>query len=154
MFVEWKSYHYRRGGKPVILVLRQADNTPYTVKEIAKKDLIDLPFADDPRIIGTWHAYGSCRTTEEFDSKRSKKEQNYFCRIEFHENGLCACTYGNSTIQQTWTKGYIINKLNQTASGYSLSVLDGTQYLFVELKNGDYIWGGMEPQQIVFTKES
>ena len=154
MFIEWKSYHYRRGGKPVILVLRQADNTPYTAKEIAKKDHIDLPFADDPRIIGTWHAYGSCRTTEEFDSKRSKKEQNYFCRIEFHENGLCACTYGNSTIQQTWTKGYIINKLNQTASGYSLSVLDGTQYLFVELKNGDYIWGGMEPQQIVFTKES
>ena len=154
MFVEWKSYHYRRGGKPVVLVLRQADHIARTPQEIARKDRIDLPFVCDPHVIGTWHAYRYCRTVADFDPIRNKNETNYFCRIEFCENGQCTCVYGNHSVQQTWTQGYILNKHNQTASRYSLVILNGTEYLFVELKNGDYIWGGMDPNQMVFVKEN
>lgn len=49
MFVNLKSYHYRRGGRPTVLVLRQVDNAAYSAESIARKDDMDMPFVDDPK---------------------------------------------------------------------------------------------------------
>ena len=51
MFVEFKSYEYRHGGMPTVLVLRQLDNNEYTIEDVAHKDNIELPFENDEKIL-------------------------------------------------------------------------------------------------------
>lgn len=156
MFVEFKSYEYRRGGKPTVLVLKQIDNEEYTVDDLARKDDIALPFVDDREIIGTWQAKDLCRSVEEFEPSRPRKGNLFFKKIEFKENGEVISLYGEKIIcgdhMQTWTKGYVLRKWNQTACAYKISKIDDVEYLFIEWKSGDYTYGGLEPNYYVFTR--
>ncbi len=156
MFVEFKSYEYRRGGKPTVLVLKQLDNEEYTVNEIARKDDIDLPFVNDRAVLGKWQARDFCRSVEEFEPSKPSKENLFFKSIEFKENGEVISIYGDKPIcgehMQTWTKGYVLRKWNHTACAYKISKIDDTEYLFVEWKSGDYTYGGLEPKYYVFTR--
>ena len=66
--------------------------------------------------------------------------------------------YGDRIISgesmQTWTRGYVLRKWNSTACAYEIRVIDDTPYLFIEWKSGDYIWGGREPHQYVFVRDT
>lgn len=156
MFVRFKSYQYRRGGKPTVLVLRQLDNNAYSVNDIAKKDVIDLPFADDRAVIGRWEVRDFCQRIEEFDPAKRRRERLFCKSIEFKEQGEVISILGDKTIcgdhMQTWTKGYILEKYNHTACAYKICVLQGQEYLFVEWKSGDYVYGGCDPQYYVFKR--
>lgn len=158
MFVQNKSYYYRRGGKPTILVLRQIDKIAYTKQGIAREDDINLPFIDDKRILGKWNAVSFIRSKEDFDSeKRNDPDFLYFKNIEFLENGQCISQYGNETIagddMQTWTKGFVLRKWNSTACAYEIHQVDGAQYLVMEWKSGDYRWGGFDTDYYVFARD-
>jgi hypothetical protein len=50
-----------------------------------------------------------------------------------------------------FTKGFLLRK--DLACGYEIKNIDGKDYLFMEWKNGDYIYGGRKPQYYVFTRE-
>ena len=156
MFVTFKSYEYRRNGKPTVLVLRQIDNIAYSAEDIARKDNIDLPFADDRDILGIWEVKGLCRNIEAFDPSKAPRADLFFKQIVFKENGEVISVYGDKTISgahmQTWTKGFVLRKWNHTACAYQLCQIDGVEYLFVEWKSGDYTYGGLEPQYYVFTR--
>lgn len=156
MFVTFKSYEYRRNGKPTVLVLRQIDNVAYLAEDIARKDNIDLPFVDDKAIPGVWEVKGFCRNIEAFDPSKAPRSNLFFKQIEFKENGEVISIYGDKTIcgahMQTWTKGFVLRKWNHTACAYQLCQIDGVEYLFVEWKSGDYTYGGLEPQYYVFTR--
>ncbi len=158
MFVEFKSYEYRRGGKTTILVLRQLDNVGYLVDAISKKDEIDLPFVDDREVIGRWEVRDFCRSMEEFDPANKPRDRLFFKNIEFKARGEVISTYGDKTIygehMQTWTKGYVLRKWNQTACAYKICKIHDDEYLFVEWKSGDYIYGNLDPQYYVFTRAS
>ena len=158
MFVKFKSYQYRRGGKPTVLVLRQLDNVAYSMDDIAKKDEIDLPFVDDRAVIGQWKVRDFCQSIEGFDPEKRLRERLFFKSVEFKEHGEIISILGDKTIcgahMQTWTKGYILRKWNQTACAYKLCEINGEEYLFIEWKSGDYIYGGLEPQYYVFTRVS
>lgn len=156
MFVEFKSYAYRRGGRPTILVLRQIDNKEYSEDDIAKRDNVDMPFFEDKDILGKWQAVGFCRSIEEFSPSETLRKSLFFKSVEFRENGEVISVYGDKTIcgehMQTWTKGYVLRKYNQTACAYRICEIDDKEYLFIEWKSGDYIYGGLEPQYYVFTR--
>lgn len=66
--------------------------------------------------------------------------------------------YGDRIISgesmQTWTRGYVLRKWNSTACAYEIRVIDDRPYLFIEWKSGDYIWGGREPHQYVFVRDT
>ena len=53
---------------------------------------------------------------------------------------------------QIWTKGFVLRKWNSTACAYEIQIIDGVEYLFIEWKSGDYIYGGMEPDYYVFKR--
>jgi hypothetical protein len=53
---------------------------------------------------------------------------------------------------QSWTKGYVLHKWNHTACAYEIRTIGSRDYLFMEWKSGDYIYGGMEPKYYVFTR--
>lgn len=100
MFVMFKSYEYRRGGKPTVLVLRQSDNKEYTAEELARKDNIDFPFVDDPTVIGTWNACGFCKTVEAFDPTEPQRKELFFKQITFGRDGEVISVYGDKNDQR------------------------------------------------------
>lgn len=158
MFVEWKSYAFRCGGKPEILLLRQADTQSYTADMLARKDRIDLPFAEDSDVIGRWSAVDFVSSPDAFDPTAPVRQKLFFTNVTFYEGGIVESVYGDRTVRgddmQTWTRGYILRKWNSTACAYCLRMIDGTAYLFIEWKSGDYIWGGQAPKYYVFVRET
>ena len=157
MFVEFKSYEYRHGGMPTVLVLRQLDNNEYTIEDVAHKDNIELPFENDEKILGTWKVKDFCRSIEVFDPSATPRQNLFFKRVTFKEQGEVISIYGDKTIcgehMQTWTKGYILRKWNRTACAYKICTIDDREYLFIEWKSGDYIYGSMEPCYYVFERD-
>ena len=53
---------------------------------------------------------------------------------------------------QTWTKGYVLRKWNHTACAHEIRTIGGRDYLFMEWKSGDYLYGGAEPGYYVFAR--
>ena len=156
MFVSFKSYDYRRGGKPVILVFKQIDSERYSAKGLAKKDDINKPFLDDPRVIGKWKAFDFIFSKEEFSAEGSSNPPAFFKEIEFFEGGSCTSVYGDEVIagdnMQVWTKGYVLRKWNSSACAYEIRTVDGKDYLIIEWKSGDYRWGGFPTDYYVFIR--
>jgi DNA-binding transcriptional MerR regulator len=158
MLIQNKSYYYRRGGAPTVLVLRQLDNKAYTRQGIARKDNIDMPFVDDESVLGKWKAICYCRTKEDFTpGKWESSASLYFKKVEFGENGKCITSFKDDIIDskdaQVWTKGYLLRKYNQTACRYEIHKDKDIEYLILEWKSGDYRWGGFDTDYYVFMKE-
>lgn len=158
MFIEYKSYYYRRGGQCTILVLCQMDQKEYRRSEITKKDNINLPFLLDEEILGKWKAVNFCRYKEDFADQRIPEKDLYFKEITFFPNGACQSVYADQIIFgmdiQTWTKNYVLRKWNQTACAYEIRKKDDVEYLIMEWKSGDYQWGGFEPDYYVFIRKT
>jgi len=156
MFINLKSYDYLHSGRTTLLVLRQLDKKSYNADEIARKDNIDMPFADDKNVIGKWKAVGFVQSKEDFSPANEATDIFYFKEIEFLPDGECVSVYGDEVISsrnmQEWTNGYVLRKWNKTACAYEIKNIGGTDYLFIEWKSGDYRWGGFETDYYVFEK--
>lgn len=158
MFIQNKSYFYRRGGNPTILVLRQLDRNTYLNQDISRYDYIDMPFVSDKKVHGKWKSVCYLRSIEEFDPNyREDEEKLFFKQIEFLEDGNCTSIYGKETIagdnMQVWTKGYVLRKWNRTACAYEIRVDNNKEYLICEWKSGDYRWGGFDTDYYVFVRD-
>lgn len=156
MFVEYKSYHYRKGGRPTVLVMRQLDNKGYTKEEIARRDNIEFPFITDLPVIGIWNTVAKCRSTEDFDDTKIDSGCIFFYRsVEFQADGVCKIHYrdGKTTVH-SWTKGVVLRTNDKLACAYKIQKINGTEYLFLEFKNGDYVWSGFDPTYFVFIRNS
>lgn len=159
MFVQNKSYYYRRGGKPTVLVLRRLDSKAYTKQEITRRDNINMPFVKDGTVLGKWKSVCHLRSLEEFaPDKRDSEDWLYFKKIEFSEEGKCTSVYGEKTISggdmQVWTKGYVLRKWNNTACVYEIRNVNNKEYLILEWKSGDYLWGGFDTDYYVFIRDN
>ena len=161
MFVEWKSYYYMmRGGEKTVLVLKKSDNKKYTLAEISKTDDIDKPFIDDKKILGKWKSVAYVHDINDEINFDYPEDNLFFKQIEFKENGCCEKVYKDKKVTQSygaWTKGYLLNKsgggIENTAEKYDIKIINGKEYLFIEWKSGDYIWGGWESSYYVFVRE-
>lgn len=153
MFVEWKSYAYMRGGEKIWLVLKQLDSKEYTREKISRRDDINMPFVNDEKVIGKWKAVGYVHEKDDFESEKNE-ESHFYSSAEFFENGVCVNKYGNNTVSDTWTRGYILDKRDTLACAYEIREINGKEYLFAEWKSGDYIWGGYDPAYYVFKREN
>lgn len=157
MLVKLKSYDYLQNGRTTLLVLHQCDNRRYTASEIARKDDIDIPFKDDRNILGKWKSVAFVQNKEDFSPESIDSSfEPYFKEIEFLPNGECSSVYGNETISgkdtQEWTNGFVLRKWNSTACAYEIKNINGTEYLFIEWKSGNYRWGGFQTDYYVFTR--
>lgn len=56
------------------------------------------------------------------------------------------------TFVRLWAKGSVINLHRTTVSAYEIYITNGMEYLFVERKTGNYIYGGMKPNFYVFVR--
>ena len=157
MFVEMKSYESRYGGKPTVLVLRQLDRIAYREEELRKKDNVDLPFVFDPNVIGDWRTVDCVKTKERFDPAHPTTAAFSVSSIRFRTDGTAIITYdaidkaraGKETF--SWTRGVLIR--GGLACAYEIRRSEGKEYLFLEWKNGDYVYGGQDPWHYVFVRE-
>lgn len=158
MFVENKGDEYRRGGKPTVLVLEQMDNNQYTRWEVAREDNTDMPFVDDPQVLGDWEVFDFIRSREEFDpdGNHLPKDRLMYKHMHFGEGGAFTSVYMQETIsgkeKQGWTKGYVLKFYNHTACAYEILAVGGRDYMIIEWKSGDYRWGGYDTDYYVFVK--
>ena len=157
MFIDYKSYEYLVSGKTELLVLKKLDSVAYSSKDIARKDNIDMPFVDDPSVIGKWKTWGFCRTKEDFSTEPEPEEYQYWKSVEFFPGGSVTSVYEDEVIEgddrQTWTKNYLLRKFNWSACEYEIRNVDGDDYMIIEWKSGDYRWGGFDTNYYIFKRD-
>ena len=158
MFVDFKSYRYGLSGHTTVLVLQQIDHEPYSRAEIAKQDNINIPFVNDPRVVGKWTAYDFTATKDGYMPPSLAWDQCAYAAIHFMSDGNVHSYYhrGEAIIQeqskQTWTRGYVLWHAFSLACEYEIRVIEGREYLFLQWKSGDYVYGGMDPAYYVFVR--
>lgn len=141
---------------------------PTTTPSRLYTDEVDLPFVNDPDIIGTWASVDFVREIDYFTPNQSKwKGDLYLTEMVFATDGVVASVSvmsseeGVPTIKVyapapwfKWTKGVVTHANALTASAYQIKEIDGSTYLFLEWKSGDYTIRGMKPQYYVLKKIS
>jgi bla regulator protein BlaR1 len=140
MFFEWKSGDYTiRHKKPQYYVLRKT-------AEI-RRDNIDLPFQDDPAVVGGWTSVDFVESPARFDpAARAWGGDLYLKEMSFLPKGKGGKPWW------TWTRGVVMHHGDRTASRYEIKKIKGQTYLFLEWKSGDYVLRGAKPFYYVLKK--
>jgi DNA-binding transcriptional MerR regulator len=137
--------------------LKQMDSKHYTKRQIGKNDNIDLPFENDPNVVGKWVSVDFVKEIGDFSIYRKYwQEPLFFKTIEFFPDGHAEQFVGENgrPWHIRWTKGttLIQNGDGTFAPAYEIYLFGETEYLFVEWKSGDYIWGKRKPYYYVFKR--
>ena len=155
------AYETKKIDNNQYLFLRMEDKTEVFLKvsnQIFQKDTlgnhdnIDLPFIYDERIIGTWSSVGFVDKIEQFNPALLN-DNLYLTAIEFKNDGTAIQKYMDEDWHDQWTKGALINLHRTTVAAYEIRPINGREYLFLEWKMGNYIYGGIAPSYYVFIKE-
>jgi hypothetical protein len=126
----------------------QLGGTQFTVK-VGHTDNIDLPFVDDPAVIGEWVSVDFVSDIAEFNPDRTSwGGELYLKGLTFKEGGQTAKPW------LTWTKGLALHHGDKTASRYEIKDIKGQAYLFFEWKSGDVTISGMKPHYYVLKKKA
>ena len=111
---------------------------------VGSKDNIDLPFVNDPQVLGEWESVDFVADIASFNPEQlTAKGKLYLKKLTFLENGKTPQSWW------TWTKGFLIHHGDQTASRYEIREIKGRPYLFLEWKSGDVTIAGMKPHYYV-----
>jgi hypothetical protein len=118
-------------------------------------DDVTYVFENDESVIGKWQYFDFVQSELSFDPHQSHWAGEIIIdEIEFLPDGLIEITRSGNSYQATpkWTKGHMINEIEETNSSYHIRVYDEVEYLFLEWKSGDYIYRDMEPYYYVFRR--
>ena len=163
MFFEWKSGDYtvlRR--KPPYYVLKKVTlddvksesmfgrkteiPSTSTIENGRIVDKIDYPFVNDPNVIGAWESVDGVDEVEMFKPGTKHFGGNLLLK------DLFVLEDGKTSWAWKWTKGLFLHFGDKTASMYLIKEIDGTTYMFVEWKTGDYTIRHTKPSFYVFRK--
>ena len=136
-------------------VYEQVDNKEYKKDEIRVRDNINIPFINDEQVIGFWEAVDYVRDFEDFKPNEKFWGDGLFLKEHiFKPNGKVLLSYnGFDEIDELgWSKGVVISQKQETASAYTIKTIEDEQYMFVEWKSGDYMFGGEVRGYYVFKK--
>lgn len=132
-------------------VFVKKDNKIYDKETLGRHDNIDYPFVDDEKVRGKWNSIGYVENAEDF-VPNSDGIEYYLKSLEFKNNGILIQKYMDEVWKEKWTKGLVICLHRTTASPYFIQTIDGVEYLFMEWRMGNYIYGGCEPTYYVFRR--
>ncbi len=115
---------------------------------VGRTDNIDLPFVNDPQVIGEWESVDFVADISSFNPKQPNWTSELFLKgLTFLQNGKMPQPWW------TWTKGVVIHHGDKTASHYEIREINGMSYMFFEWKSGDYSIRGMKPIYYVLRKK-
>ncbi len=150
-----------KGEDTTMLLYRQLDTVAYTEYQIRPNiDKTDLPFVNDEAVLGEWYAVDFVATIADFhpDTRHTDKENLDTVAMQFLPRGICTkiirtFSKGTNRIPLRYTKGFVLNDREMTAEAYEIKRLAGKEFLFVQHKSGDYIYGGKTPCYYVFERK-
>ncbi len=123
----------------------------YEKATLGRHDNIDLPFICDNRALGKWYSVGFVERIEDFNPKSEQKDL-YLKSIEFFSDGTAIQKYMDAEWKDKWTADALLSLHRTTAAKYVIQRINGKEYLFLEWKMGNYIYGGMKPDIYVFSR--
>ncbi len=131
-----------------VAVYEKIDNKEYSISEIGTKDDINVPFIEDLDLIGCWKSVDFINDKDSFDPERKNwKESLFLEKIIVSPDNDCIVMLSNSenTARQIkYTKDYLINLIkSDTLSKYEHLNINNENYIVVEWKFGDYVYGKM-----------
>jgi bla regulator protein BlaR1 len=130
-----------------------------TAIESKIQDKIDYPFFDDSEAVGKWEVVDFVEKVDNFKpGEKQWRGEDFLRSMTILSDGKMAPfeVKGRETSKVspltsvTWTKGYILDSQDKTASQYTIKEINGTKYMFMEWKSGDYTLRGMTPWYYVF----
>ena len=131
----------RPAGKPYVKVYEKLDSEPRTKNDIALRDNIDYPFIPDERVIGEWKTVDFLSDINKF-GRKERRSGLFLEKLSFEPDGKCVYTSKKSSWARKYTKGIVINEADKLACRYEIRGHDGKEYLILEWKSGDYVFGG------------
>jgi len=118
-------------------------------------DNIDLPFANDPAVLGEWRSVDFVAEPGDFTpgAKRFRGDL-YLGGFRFLAGGKMGVLpfAPKSAPWFNWTKGVVTHSGDKTASRYLIKDLKGATYMFFEWKSGDYTIRHEKPEYYVLKK--
>ncbi|MEA4926863.1 MAG: hypothetical protein VB084_16340 [Syntrophomonadaceae bacterium] len=127
-------------------------------KLTAIEDKTDYPFVNDQQVIGKWQSVDRVAEIDQFIPGQKIQQGDLFLKeLVFIKDGemLTAIDNGNGSLgptPSTWTAGLVLNKYEKTAEKYEIKDINGSIYMFIEAKTGDYVYFHRKPYYYVFTK--
>lgn len=137
---------------PHIEVLKKTSNKKFKLSEIGKRENVNVPFVFDKKIIGSWDAIDFVDDINDFEVADSLSKNLFLEKIIFYDNGNVIRRYDNEEWQDKWSKGVLLDFNKSTVSKYMFKTIDDIEYLFLEWKMGNYVFGGMSPSYYVFIR--
>ena len=133
------------------MFLKKTSDKHFHINEIGQRDNINLPFIADDRVSGRWKSICFVNNADDFDPNNSDNEL-WLKETNFYPNGRVVRIYSDESWEDKWTKGFVLDCKKSTASQYTFKSIDNIEYLFVEWKMGNYVYGGAKPGYYVFTR--
>lgn len=112
----------------------------------ARTDRTDLPFADDPAALGAWTSVSFAEQADEFRPESGVMPRLFFAGVTLLPGGR------TSNPDLGWTKGFIINPSMKTASKFTITAVNGIDYMLMEWKSGDYVDRDVPPGYYVMVR--
>ena len=128
-----------------IAIYKKIDNKEYKVEEIYKKDNTNLEFVEDKKLIGFWKAVDCIFNKESFNPKKKQyPNELYLNDISVSPEAKVTISFADGEVKQSsYTKGAIYNLCyDDTACNYEYKNIDNKEYMIIEWKSGDYVFGG------------
>jgi len=121
-------------------------------------DDINLPFVNDPAVLGEWVSVDFVRTPDLFvPGERNSAVDLYLTGMKFLPKGVMAWAIQGDAEKvlpwMAWTKGVVMHRGGDKSAGrYIIKEINGAKYMFFEWKSGDYIIRHQKPQYYVLKK--
>lgn len=148
------------------IALREIESS---IQSGIRVDKVDYPFEADDAVLGQWVAIDLIDNPLLFNPEVPYRKHLILDSVVFHEGGTFEertyYHYENDTyVLKTqyrsfpyfWTNGLVIQKDNphdMTASRYFIASVNDEEYLFLEFKNGDYVYRDATPSFHVFKRK-
>ena len=136
------------------MVYEKVDGKEYTEDEIKIKDNVDLPFELDVKAVGSWLAVDYISIQDKFNYVPKTSDDLFLKGLSLLPNGDCFRESSRGEVNKIkWTKDFILSPYSKTASNFIIQEIDGEEYLIMDWKSGDYVFGGEIFGCYVFKKQ-
>lgn len=129
----------------MVAVYEKENDKRYTIDEIRKKDKFNGCYREDKKIIGFWKTVDYIKVGQRFNYKIQRcKEEFELQRLTVNpeDNSILIYMKGKEPRISKYTKNYIQNLIvPDTMCNYTYQRINGKEYIIVECKTDDYIYG-------------
>lgn len=156
-YIDGSSYMFieiNEKDETYIEVLKKVSERHYKLKEIGRRENINIPFVFDEKIIGSWNTVGFVDSIDEFYGNINLNDTFWLRKVNFYPDGQAVRKYSDEEWHDKWSKGVLLDSTKSTVSQYTFKTIDSVEYMFLEWKMGNYVYGGMPPSYYVLKKET